>query len=241
MPLKRKNGVPTIDHSSFDNSNFFKLCASSQEPLLESLSLRLEEAWNSLIANGEAESLMCDVNRLIKDFDSREVYPPHDEVKISCLRICSDYYPQTVKWASVYAGLAAIAARKGNISDARQLIASSALVLLHGYRPPSADAYNTYVSRKGGAARNAQWRKMKDELHKLIEREISSHREPFNSKTEAAKYFAPLLNEAAKALGVENLKPSMSGTIKQWFSTDDALNELIKNLISTNPTRKRSP
>ncbi len=241
MPLKRKNGVTTTDHPAFDNSNFFKLCASSQEPLLVSLSLQLEEAWKSLISNGEAESLMCDVNQLINDFDSRGHFSPLDEVKIFILRAHSHYCAHTVKWASVYAGLAAIAARKGNISDARQLIASSALVLLHGYRPPSADAYNTYVSRKGGAARNAQWKKMKDELLKLIEQEISSHREPFNSKTEAAKYFAPLLNEAAKALGVENIKPSMSGTIKQWFSTDDSLNELITNLISTNPTRKRSP
>lgn len=232
--------MPTIDHSSFDNSKFFKLCASSQEPLLESLSLQLEEAWKSLITNGEAESLMCDVNQLINDFDSREHYPPLDEVKILLLRAYSDYCLQAVKWASVYAGLAAIAARKANVSDARQLIASSALVLFHGYRPRSEEAYNSYVSRKGGAARNAQWQKMKNELRELIEKEIRSHRTPFNSKIEAADYFAGQLNDAAKKLDIKNSKRSMNRTIQNWFSTDDALNGLIKNLISPTPTRRRS-
>jgi hypothetical protein len=233
--------VSDLESSFFDTANFFKLCASSsQEPLLESLSLQLEEAWKSLVTNGEAESLMGDVNQLINDFDSREHYPPLDEVKILLLRAYSDYCLQAVKWASVYAGLAAIAARKANVSDARQLIASSALVLFHGYRPRSEEAYNSYVSRKGGAARNAQWQKMRDELRELIEEEIRSQREPFNSKVEAANYFAPLLNETAKSHGVKNMKPAMENRIRNWFSTDDALNGLIKKLISTTPTRRRS-
>lgn len=228
-----------LDSSFFDPSNFFKLFVNIQEPLLESLSLQLEEAWNSLIGKGEAESLMCDVNHFINDFDSRGVYPSLDEVKISFLRICSDYYPQTVKWASVYAGLAAIAARKGNISDARQLIASSALVLLHGYRPPSADAFNTYISSKGGNARNAQWQKMRDELRRLIEDEIRSRRVPFNSKIEAAEYFEPFLNEAADGCAIKNVKSAMIKRIQNWFSTDDVLNALIKKLISQTPKRRR--
>lgn len=232
--------MPDLESSFFDTANFFKLCASSQEPLLESLSLQLEEAWKSLITNGEAESLMCDVNQLINDFDSREHYPSLDEVKILILRAYSDYCLQAVKWASVYAGLAAIAARKANVSDARQLIASSALVLFHGYRPRSEEAYNSYVSRKGGAARNAQWQKMRNELRELIEKEIRSHRAPFNSKIEAADYFAGQLNDAAKKLDIKNSKRSMNRTIQNWFSTDDALNGLIKNLISPTPTRRRS-
>lgn len=232
--------MPTLDRSFFGTTTFSKLCASSQEPLLESLLLQLEEAWNSLITNDEAESLMCDVNHLINDFNTRGLYPSLDEVKILLLRAHSDYYLQTVKWASVYAGLAAIAARKANVSDARQLIASSALVLFHGYRPRSEESYNNYVSRKGGAARNAKWKGMKKELQKLIEQEISSHREPFNSKTEAAEYFAPLLNDESNRYGVKNIKQSMENTIQNWFSTDDTLNDLIKNLISPNPRRKRS-
>jgi hypothetical protein len=239
-PQTREDQVPDQESSFFDTSSFFKLCASSQEPLLESLSLRLEEAWKRLINNGEAESLMSDVNQLINDFDSRELYPPLDDVKILLLRAHSDDCLQAVKWASVYAGLAAIAARKANVSDARQLIANSALVLFHGYRPRSEEAYNSYVSRKGGAARNAQWRKMRNELRELIEEEIRSHRKPFNSKIEAADYFAGRLNEAAKKLDIKNSKRSMSSTIQNWFSTDDALSGLIKELISTTPTRRRS-
>ena len=233
--------MPTLDRSFFDTTTFFKLCASSREALLENLSLQLEDAWSLLIANEEAGPLMCEVNDLVNDFDSGGGYPAFEEVKISLLRANSDYYRQVVKWASVYAGLAVIAARHANISDARQLIASSALVHFHGYRPCSEVAHQNYVSSKGGAARNSKWKKMKEELHKLIEQEISSRRPPFNSKKEAANYFAPFLNDAANRFDLENQKASLSETIKQWFSTDDALNELIKNLISTNPTRKRSP
>jgi hypothetical protein len=231
--------VPTLDRSFFDTAPFFKLCVSSQEPLLESLALQLEKAWESLITKDEAESLMCEVNELIDYHASRELYPPLDEVKIFLFRANSDFYQQTVKWASVYAGLASTAARHANISDARQLIASSALVLFHGYRPRSEEAYNSYVSRKGGAARNAQWRTMKDELHKLIEQEIRSHRKPFNSKIEAADYFSVLLNDAAKNQGIKNCKPSMSTTIRNWFSTDDTLKGSIKNLLSSDPRRRR--
>ena len=233
--------MPTLDRSFFDTAPFFKLCVSSQEPLLESLALQLEKAWESLITKDEAESLMYEVNELIDYHASRELYPPLDEVKILLFRANSDFYQQTVKWASVYAGLASTAARHANISDARQLIASSALVLFHGYRPCSEEAYNSYVSRKGGAARNAQWRSMRDELHKLIEQEIRSHRKPFNSKIEAANYFAVLLNDAAKKLGIKNSKPSMSTTIRNWLSTDDTLKGSIKNLLSSDPRRRRPP
>lgn len=231
--------MPTLDRSFFVTEPFFKLCASSQEPLLESLALQLEEAWESLITKDEAGSLMCEVNDLIDYYASRELYPPLDEVKVRLIQAKSDYYQQIVKWASVYAGLAASAARHVNTSDARQLIASSALVLFRGYRPYSAEAYNTYVSRKGGAARNAQWRKLKDELHKLIEQEIRSHRKPFNSKIEAANYFAVPLNDAAKKLGIRNSKSSMSTTIRNWFSTNDTLKGSIKSLLSSDPRRRR--
>ncbi len=231
--------MPDLESSFFYPSNLFKLCASSQEPLLESLSLQLEEAWNSLIAEGEAETLLCDVNHLINDYDSRGLFPPLDEVKGLILRAHSHYCLHTVKWASVYAGLAAIAARKGNISDARQLIASSALVLFRGYRPCSEDAYNTYVSSKGGDARNAQWQKMRDELRRLIEDEIRSRRVPFNSKIEAAEYFEPFLNEAADGHAIKNSKSAMIKRIQNWFSTDDSLNALIKKLISKTPKRRR--
>lgn len=232
--------MPILDRSFFDTTNFFKSCASSQEPLQESLLLQLEEAWSSLIANDEAESLMSDVNHLIHDFASKGSYPSLDEVKSLLFGAHSDYWQQIVKWASVYAGLAAIAARQANISDARQLIASSALVLFHGYRPLSEAAHQNYASSKGGAARNAKWKELKEELHKLIEQEVSPDRERFNSKKEAAKYFAPLLNDAANGLGIENSKVSMEGTIRNWFSTDDALNALIVKLISETPTRTRS-
>lgn len=232
--------MPTLDRSFFDTTTFFKLCASSQEPLLENLSLQLEEAWSALIAHDEAEALMCEVNDLVSNFDSRGGWPPLDEVKISLLRANSDYYRQAVKWASVYAGLAAIAARHANILDARQLIASSALVLFHSYRPRSEEAYNNYVSRKGGAARSAQRQQLKDELHSLIEQAIRAHRKPFDTRIEAAEYFSGALNEAAKRLGIQNSSPSMSNTIRTWFSADDKLKALIKNLISPNPRRKRS-
>jgi hypothetical protein len=202
--------------------------------------MRLEEAWSSLIANDEAEPLMNDVNHLINDFESKGLYPTLDEVKLLLIKDYFDCCRQTVKWASVYAGLSAVAARNADISVARQLIASAALVLFGIYRPRSEEAYNNYVSRKGGKARSAQWKGMKEELHKLIQHEISSNREPFNSKTEAAEYFAGLLNPKAETLDVKNSQPSMSGTIKNWFTTDDALNKLIKNLISPTPTRKRS-
>lgn len=232
--------MPTLDRSFFDTTTFFKLCASSQDPLLENLSLQLEEAWSALIANDEAESLMCEVNDLVNYFETRGGYPPLDEVKISLLRANSDYFRQAVKWASVYAGLAAIAARHANISDARQLIASSALVLFRSYQPRSADAFNSYFFRKGGAARSAQRRPLKDELYSLIEQEIRAHRKPFDSRIEAAAYFAVQLNEAAKRLGIKNSSQSMSNTIRTWLSSDEQLKALIKNLISPNPRRKRS-
>lgn len=233
--------MPTLDRSFFETSKFFKLCVSSREPLLKILSDQLEGAWSSLITNDEAESLMSDVNHLINDFNSREVYPPFDKVRNETFFARSDYYRSTVKWASVYAGLAAIAARRENISDARQLIASSALVLFCSYRPCSEEAYNHYVSRKGGEARSVQRRQLKDELYKLIEKEIHEHREPFNSKKEAAEHFDTPLNEAAKRLKIQNIKESMSKTIQNWFSTDEKLKPLIENLISKNPRRKRSP
>lgn len=229
-----------LDSSFFDNSNFFKLCRSSPEPLLESLSDQLEKAWTSLIVNGEAESLMCEVNHAIYDFDSRGVYPPLDKVRFLVLQAHTHCYVHAVKWASVYAGLAAIVARKENISDSRQLIASSALILFLGYRPCSEEAYNTYVSSKGGDARNAKWQKMRDKLRRLIEDEISSHRVPFNSKIQAAEYFAPFLNEAADGYKISNTQPAMGKRIQNWFSTDDDLKGLIEKLISTTPTRRRS-
>lgn len=228
-----------MDSYFFEKSDLFKQSANSQEPLLESLAFRLKEAWGGLVANNEAEFLMYDVNRLVNEFDSGDEYPPLDEVKLLLLQAHTGCWREIVKWASVYAGLAERSVHKADISGAWQLIASSALVLFQGYKPCSVDAHNNYVSRKGGAARNAQWEGMKEELRKLIQKEIISHRQPFNSKTEAAQYFAPLLNNAAKALGVENIKTSMSSTIKQWFTTDDALSALIMNLISPTPKRRR--
>jgi len=232
--------VPDFDRSFFDNSNFFKLCRSSPEPLLESLSDQLEKAWKSLIVNGEAESLMSEVNHLIDDFDTGGDYPLLDKVRSSVLHAHSHCYVHAVKWASVYAGLAAIVARKKNISDSRQLIASSALVLFLGYRPCSEEAYNTYVSSKGGDAQNAKWQRMRNELGRLIKDEISSQRVPFNSKIEAAEHFAPFLNEIADNLKMGNAKEAMAKRIQNWFTTNDALSGLIKKLLSETPKRRRS-
>lgn len=231
-----------LDYSILANSDWYKLCSNSDEQLLKSLLLRLEEAWESLIANEEANNLSCEVSELINRYSSpSEPYPTLNQVKIQLLQVTpSDYFRQTVKWATVYAGLAAVAIRHSNHSEAWQLIASSTLVLLSVYRPLSEKAKNNHSARLGGDARSAKWKQVKDELAKLIEKEIRSHRRPFNSKKDAADYFATFLNEAAKKLKVKNSRPSMSGTIKSWFTTDKALRELINHLLSPEPKRKRS-
>lgn len=224
----------------FGKCELFRFCVSSQEPLLSSLIYRVEEAWDSLVHNSEAESLMDDVNVVIRDFDVGGEYPLFEEVKVIILQSPTDCWRQTVKWATVYAGLAAIAVNKCNISVAWQLIANSALVLFGGYRPSSGHAHGNYVSRKGGEAHNSKWKSAKERLCKLIEQEINSGRRPFNSKLEAAEHFGPLLHKKAKSLGIQNTEESMITTIRQWFSLDDALSALIVNLISLTPKRRRS-
>lgn len=229
-----------MDICFFEKSELFKKCANSQEPLLQSLAFRLSDAWGALINKNEAESLMNDVKQLIKEFEGSDEYPALDEIGLEVLDAHSDCIRVAVKWASVYTGLAESAVSKANISDVWKLIASSTLILFQCYQPRTAEASNNYVSRKGGAARNAQSKEMRGKLRELIEGEINSGGKRFNSKIEAAEYFAPFLNDAASGLGVKNLKPSMSGTIRNWFSTDDTLNALIRNLISATPTRRRS-
>lgn len=227
--------MPILNHSFFSTTDLYKQCLTlgSWEHLLVKLARQLEDAWNSLIPNDEAESLMIDVNNHINLFNAQAPYPVF-HVKGNDFR---DRCRQTVKYASVYAGLAAIAVHDERFLPARQLIADSLLILFHGYRPCSEEVYNIYVSQQGGKARSAQRRPLKDELCGLIEQEIRDHREPFNTKKEAAEYFAKPLNEAAKRLNIKNIRPSMNKTIQNWFTADDRLKKLIGNLIS--PKRKR--
>lgn len=220
--------MPILNHSFFSTTDLFKQCLSSNERLLAELAYQLEKAWSSLIANDEAESLMEEVKRLIDCFSSSHNPYPTFGVKGNDL---SDRCRQAVKYASAYAGLAAMAVRDGNSFPARQLIVDALLILFHGYRPCSEEVYNNHLSRQGGAARSAQWRQPKDELYNLIEKEIRTRRKPFNSKKEAAEYFAAPLNKATKHFKIDNSGPSMSKTIQHWFSTDKKLKPLIENLV----------
>lgn len=225
----------------FGRTKLFKLCASSQEPLLRSLIFRILDAWDSLVHNSEASSLMMDVNKAIRRFDAANEYPLFEDVKILILGSGSDCWRQTVKWSTVYAGLANISVSKhDNVSGAWQLIANSALVLFDGYKPSKGDAHGNYVSRKGGEARNSRWKGVRVELGKLIEKEFSSGKQPFNSKKDAAVFFAPLLNKEAARLGVDTDEDALEKTIRQWLSSDDTLRAMISNIISLTPRRKRT-
>lgn len=224
----------------FEESDLFNRCVDSQEPLLRSLAFRLRDAWDALVNVNEAESLMNDVNELIKKFEGSDEYPTIDEISSEVLAAHGDFIRAALKWASACAGLAERIVGKADISDVCKLIAGSALIMFQCYQPRTAEAFNNYVSRKGGAARNAQSKELRGKLLELIEDEISLGNKRFNSKVEAAEYFAPLLNEAASNLGIKNVKPAMGKTIRNWFSTDDTLSALIRNLISAAPTRRRS-
>lgn len=229
--------MPILNHSFFSTTYLYKQCLTSGhlEHLLVKLARQLEDAWNSLIPNDEAESLMIDVNNHINLFNAQAPYPVF-HVKGNDFR---DRCQQTVKYASVYAGLAAIAVHDGRFLLAKQLIADSLLMLFRVYRPRSEEAYNNYVSRKGGAARSAQRRPLRDELYSLMEQEICTRQELFNTKKEAAEYFAKPLNEAAKRLNIKNIRPSMNKTIQTWFSKNKELMPLIEKLISPRQKRKR--
>lgn len=229
--------MPILNHSFFSTTDLYKQCLtlSSREHLLVKLAHQLEDAWNSLIPNDEAESLMIDVKNHINIFNAHDPYP-EIQVEGNGFR---DRCQQTVKYASVYAGLAAIAVHDGRFLLAKQLIADSLLMLFRVYRPRSEEAYNNYVSRKGGAARSAQRQPLRDALYNLIEEEIRTDRKLFNSKKEAAEYFATPLNEAAEHLEIKNMIPSMSKTIQNWFSTDKELMALIEKLLLPKQKRKR--
>lgn len=228
-----------MDKLLFENYELLNRCEISRDPLLRDLAFMLSNAWDVLVSKDEAESLMSDVEELIKEFKAGDTCPSFDEVRLQLFYSGSDCFRAAVKWASVYAGLAENALSEEDFAEAWRLVASSTLILIQKYQPRSVDAYNNYISRKGGAARHAQSRNMKAKLSELIEGEIASGGKRFNSKVEAAEHFAPLLNDAAKDLGIKNIKSSMCKTIRSWFSTDDTLKELIESLISATRTRRR--
>lgn len=229
-----------MDEFLFEKNKLLNRCEISQEPLLRSLAFRLSDAWDVLVDKDEAESLMRDVEELVKKIEADDACPSFDEVSLQILSSGSDSLRAAVKWASVYAGLAENALREEDFAEAWRLVASSTLILIQGFQPRSDDAYNNRVSRKGAAARHEKSRNLKAKLSELIEGEIALGRKKFNSKVEAAEYYAPFLNGAAKDLGIKNIQSAMGNKIRNWFSTDDALKELIKDLISETPMRRRS-
>lgn len=229
-----------MDNDFFENSELYKRCAESQDLLLKNLAFKLGEAWGELINKNEAESLMSDVKDLIDEFERSDEYPPFDEVQCELLESYGDRFRVAVKWASVYAGLAGKVERKPDIAGAWKLTSYAVIILFQCYPPQGVEAQKNYVSRKGGEGRSMQWGRVKEELRKLIEREFSAGRQPFNSKVEAAEFFAKEINDTVHKLRIKNMKTAMSKTIQNWFTEDDLLKVLIKKLISPTPTRRRS-